>query len=450
MLGACGGDDEVCDPLAQTGCEEGQVCEYVEAGDPACFAPVVVRGQVFDLQADTPVAEAHIVGLDINGAATSSVAISDANGDYELTIPSMRDAEGAPIPVEMTLRADAAGYQTFPSGVRQSLPIDTGGAVDQTDALVVQSALTDIGLLALPDSNGLGTIHGTVELPADAVGILVVAESAGGVGHAGIANRDGEYRIFNLPADSYTVTGYARGVNYMSQSVELAQGGDEAVDLTLDGALPGIVSGDVQIVNGGGDNPMTSVILAVESTFDDDWGRGQTVPGLRAPEPGIAGNVVGAYEITGVPVGNYVVLAAFENDNLVRDPDLSISGTATLHIEVSADTTTVVEGFKVTEALEIFSPGAGEPEEITGPPTFSWKDDSSEDEYSVEVFDAFGELIWQTSIPGQSGQDPSVDYAGPALIPGMYYQFRATSIKNAVPISRTEDLRGVFYTATTL
>ncbi len=35
--------------------------------------------------------------------------------------------------------------------------------------------------------------------------------------------------------------------------------------------------------------------------------------------------------------------------------------------------------------------------------------------------------------------------AGPALVPGMYYQFRATSIKAGIAISRTEDLRGVFY-----
>jgi hypothetical protein len=29
-------------------------------------------------------------------------------------------------------------------------------------------------------------------------------------------------------------------------------------------------------------------------------------------------------------------------------------------------------------------------------------------------------------------------------MPGMFYQFRAVSIKDGVPISATEDLRGVF------
>jgi hypothetical protein len=38
----------------------------------------------------------------------------------------------------------------------------------------------------------------------------------------------------------------------------------------------------------------------------------------------------------------------------------------------------------------------------------------------------------------------SAEYGGPALTPGMYYRFRATSWKDGSPISRTEDLRGVF------
>jgi hypothetical protein len=37
-----------------------------------------------------------------------------------------------------------------------------------------------------------------------------------------------------------------------------------------------------------------------------------------------------------------------------------------------------------------------------------------------------------------------VPYAGKTLVKGMFYQFRAVSIKDTVPISATEDLRGVF------
>ncbi len=38
-----------------------------------------------------------------------------------------------------------------------------------------------------------------------------------------------------------------------------------------------------------------------------------------------------------------------------------------------------------------------------------------------------------------------MQYGGPALQTGGYYQFRATSMKNTAPISRTEDLLGVFF-----
>jgi hypothetical protein len=155
--------------------------------------------------------------------------------------------------------------------------------------------------------------------------------------------------------------------------------------------------------------------------------------------------VSGAWSIERVPNGRYVALAAFENDGLVRDPDTSIAGTDIVHFEVSGDSV-VLDGFKVTEALTVVSPGADEPEAVSGAFDLSWDDDSSEDTYDLTVYDALGELTWELSgIVGPTGNQPVVvPYEGPALMPGMFYQFRATSIKDGVPISTTEDLRGVF------
>jgi hypothetical protein len=139
------------------------------------------------------------------------------------------------------------------------------------------------------------------------------------------------------------------------------------------------------------------------------------------------------------------VLAAFENDKLVRDPDTSIGNTATLHIVV-AGTPVDAGNFKVTEALNVVRPGATQVETAVMPLTLVWADDSSEDRYLVEVFDNFGTKIWfNDNVPSAKGsQDVSVPYGGPALTSGGYYQFRATSMKDGVPISRTEDLLGVF------
>jgi hypothetical protein len=441
----CGGEDKSCDPVAGSGCDSGQVCEAVQGGEPACFAPVVVRGEVFDLADGEAVADANIVALDVNGAAASGVAVSDETGAYELTVPATRDEDGKPIRAELTLRADAAGYQTFPSGVRQALPIDVSTAVDEDGRSVVSSTLTEIGLLGLLAGSSDAQIFGAVEVPDSAVGALVVATGSDGRGYTAVADRSGDYRIFNLPADEYKVLAYARGLNYTPVDATVAAGDEAEIDLSVAGENTGTVTGAVQIVNAPG-GAVTSVILTIESTLDETLGRGQTVPGLRAPAPGTEPDISGEYSFEGVPAGRYVVLAAFENDNLVRDPDLSIGGTGILHIEVQPGMTTTVEGFKVTEALAVFGPGAGEAEAVTGTPTFSWEDDSSEASYEVEVIDAFGTVIWESTIDGVSGDDPSLAYAGPALEPGMYYQFRVTSLANdGVPRARTEDLEGVFF-----
>src|SRR5688572_28606164 len=131
LLSGCG-DDSACDPVANSGCDEGFTCEEVPGGDPAsgCFAPLVVRGRVFDRTNDAAVAGARVVALDVNNAAVSSVAVTDAEGNYELQVPTDRMSDGTPVGGDLTLRADAAGFATFPSGLRVALPVDTGTAVN--------------------------------------------------------------------------------------------------------------------------------------------------------------------------------------------------------------------------------------------------------------------------------------------------------------------------------
>ena len=206
------------------------------------------------------------------------------------------------------------------------------------------------------------------------------------------------------------------------------------------------MSGSASIVNAPGSS-QTSVVLVPSSVFNDVFELGPVPFGLRVPDPGLAPDVSGAFRFEGVPEGTYKVLAAFENDDLVRDPDMNISGTQIQEVTLDrAGSIDVPENFKVTEALAVVSPGAEEPEEVSGTPTLIWADDSSEDNYEVVVYDALGELVWDDlNVPGVSGSKTvEVEYGGPALIPGMYYQFRAKSIKKDSAISRTEDLRGVF------
>jgi hypothetical protein len=438
LLVGCGGDDEPCSPAAQTGCEDGLVCENVSGGEPACFAPISVEGRVFDLSSQQGVSAARIVAVDVNGAAVSNVVTSGSDGSYKLPIPTDRNEDGTPVALgTVTLRADAKGYDAFPGTVRQPLPIDMTAAVAQGDGLVVKSTLTDIAMLTAADGGASGRIEGKIEMPDDRTGAVVVAE-ANGTGYPATVARNGEYAILNVPAGSYTINAYMAGHNYTVATADVAAA-TVKVDLKLAADEPSAVSGQASIVNGDGATT-TSVVLFIESTYDPATGRGVTVPGLRA------GDVTTAFTIEGVPTGKYVVVAAFENDGLVRDPDLCISGTDDVHIDVAAATPlTIGQTFKITGALAVMEPGALAAQAVIGTPTFKWVDDSSEDQYLVELFDAYGQRVWMNTIAGVSGGIPQLAYDGPALTSGMYYQFRVTSTKNQCALSRTEDLKGVFY-----
>ncbi|MCK5256330.1 MAG: hypothetical protein KAQ81_09935, partial [Deltaproteobacteria bacterium] len=210
-------------------------------------------------------------------------------------------------------------------------------------------------------------------------------------------------------------------------------------------------TGSLNIVNAPGGSA-TSVVLVPKSTFNEIFVKGEVPPGLRAPAPPESPSITDSFAIEGVPDGQYVVLAAFENDFLVRDPDPSIAGTQILHIQVPVGSSyeiDIASSFKVTEALVIVSPGATEPELVTGNPSFIWKDDSSETKYSIVVYNAFGDEVWRDdNLPRVTGlENVTVDYGGDQLQSGMYYQFRATSWRDDGPISQTEDLLGVFYTS---
>src|SRR5882724_6126405 len=138
----CGGDDKKaqptsCDFAAQTGCKDGQVCEQV-AGDAkttSCFAPVIVEGRVVRADApDTGIEGARVMARDENGAPVSfGIALSKADGAYSLQVPSERAADGTPTVPDLLLRADAADFATFPSGLRVAIPVDVSAPAKKAD-----------------------------------------------------------------------------------------------------------------------------------------------------------------------------------------------------------------------------------------------------------------------------------------------------------------------------
>lgn len=442
----------LCDP-DDAYCDAGLVCAEVESGDHRCFAPLVFRGMVSDSTNAEPIESAHVIAIDNEGVAVSDVALSDADGNYELDVPVVRNEDGSPVEATFTLRAAAQVYQPFPEGIRVALPISTTEAVDQDGSYVIDSALTDITLIPL-DADDLHWISGRVVPLAgrgsEVGGVLVVANGDAGALSA-ITDKSGEFTVFNVPSGSFDLSGYAADIQIESESVSVGAKNLEDVELMELGEDTTTVTGNLQIVNAPG-GAVTSVILVVEDTFDADAARGEVPRGLRAPRSG-APNVDGDFVIENVPEGRYVVLAAYENDDLVRDPDTSIGGTSFVTIDVSAgqNEVTLQESFKVTEALEVKFPGSETPEAVTSKPTLTWADDSGEEWYEVRVFDAFGNEVWNDlMVPSVSGSmQVTRAYEGP-LDPGMYYQFRVSSWAQSGnsdphPLALSEDLRGVFF-----
>lgn len=446
-----------CDPRDQF-CADGLTCAELASGGYRCFGKVVLRGQVTDSSTADGIEGAQVIASNDEGVAVSDVAETDAEGDYSLPIPAPRNDDGSPANANFTLRAAAQDYQPFPQGIRVALPINAATAVRDGKGYVIENALTDIALIPLPAAERQSISGKLLEAPlladggtrAEVGGVLVVATGPGG-SFTGVTDKSGNYTIFNVPDGDYTVRAYAAGVQVQEEQVSVSGQLLQGLELTQLSDSTTLVSGNIQLVNAPG-NAATSVILVVEDTFDADAARGEVPRGLRAPRTGEP-SVTGDFEIANVPAGRYVVLAAYENDDLVRDPDTNIAGTDFVHITVdlAADAVTLPESFKVTEALAVEGPGAEQPEAVSEKPTLVWADDSSEDWYELRVFDAFGNEVWaDENVPSVSGSTTaSRQYEGPLDV-GMYYQFRVTSWRQpgngaAAPISATEDLRGVFF-----
>jgi hypothetical protein len=445
---------DACDPLATDACDDGYVCEPItdQGNRTACVTKVYLKGKVFDLATDAAIKDALVMAQNTKDGVATDVVKTATDGTWSLEIRVTRNSHGDPATGDIyTFYASADDHITYPSLMRPALPVtltqfDPETADLPSSAWEYSSELTDIGLLPVKDAEkGRAAVSGT--LASGIGGALIVAECAAPPCPYNYTDTQGAFTIFNVAPGDYTLAAYKKALYTEKKAVTVATADITGISLAAKEFAGGTVSGSVNIVNAPGGSA-TSVVLIPESTFQETLVTGVVGPGLRAPEPPTVPNIDNAFEITGVPEGKYVVLAAFENDGLVRDPDPSIGGTQIVHFEIStAATTKTLDSFKITEALAMVSPGADAPAAVTGTPTFIWADDSSEDDYGIKVYNLYGDLVWEAVVPKVSGGDTvEATYAGPALETGMYYQWKVVSNKDGVPISATEDLRGVFYT----
>ncbi|HEY3450519.1 MAG TPA: carboxypeptidase-like regulatory domain-containing protein [Myxococcales bacterium] len=452
LLAACSSGPKECKLDDATTCSTDQVCEVVQGGTPAnqCFAPVLLKGKVYDLGTTTGISDATVLATDENGAQAGAAAKTGTDGTYELRIPSTRtDATtGAFTARKVLLRSQAKNYVPFPSGTRVSLPIDTSAAKTEKDGgpYILKTTQTDVGLSPVPAAEqNLPSVSGTVELGTDQKSVLLALEGSSGKGRTTLAAPDGTFTFFNVPAATWKLSAYSKGVNYTAQDVTVAAADVTGVSVKKSTVTTATLSGKVQLVAGAAQG--TSVVLVLESTFIEALGRGEMAPGLRAPDQGTPPTLTGDWSISGIPDGKYVVLAAFENDGNVRDPDPGISGTQLQHITVAGGAISggASPDFKVTGAVQLVSPGKDGPEGVAAKPTFTWTTYSNADSYVVYVYDALGNEIWTKIIIDKATVSIAYPDTAPALTPGLFYQWRVTAFRRLAPTSMTEELRGVFY-----
>ncbi len=443
--------EDACDPLVTDDCPEGLWCEPV-AGDTksGCFLPVIIAGRVFDLdEIGYPAIEgARVSAMDQKDGSATDVSVTDSTGHYAIPLSLIRQRNGMPLADEVyIMRAAAKDHAPYPGPGQVALPILMENCTLMGDGYYVSSGFLDIGLAALAEEAQGGFIV-SGSLSETTSGVLVIARCATAPCPYTYTGAEGDFTIYNVLPGDYEIAALKSGISFTPVAVTVVDADitDLLLELVTEPEL-GSITGQVNIVDGGG-GLTTSVVMMAEETFIPGFDKGEIIPGLRAPEPPEAPIISGAYTITGIPAGKYVVLAAFENDWLVRDPDPNIAGTQVLHLEMPAvgdiwDLS--LDNFKVTRAIDIVFPGALGPEQVDAVNlVFIWKDDSSETHYNLKLFNAYGKIVWEKTVPRATGvtqlEEP---YDGDPL--AGYYQWRVTSLKSGAPISTSEDLKGIFY-----
>jgi hypothetical protein len=351
----------------------------------------------------------------------------------------------------LQLRVSTQNYSASPPPGIPPLPAQI--VQDQTTSITVR-------LSALP-AGERGMISGQITdsqgQPAD--GALIVASIGEDALLSTIAGPGGSYVLHNVPVGSVTLNAFLGGHNFGATGpVSVTAGANVDQNITAVGAASGEISGHVSFTSVSGS--IIDITLLHPGTRD-------ALPRLRTLTDG-----GGSYLMTGVPNGEFEIIASLENDGYVLDPDESV--TQGIPVVVITELAPVIanEDFKVTGSIQLTSPPSTTDAvipEMNDTPTFTWDKASSyasAEYYVVEVVDESAATIWGgfdsasnfaplVTVP--QGNDPSAGYnfdGTATLVPleaGRHYQLRVyaavadTSVaKGYRLLSASETLDGIF------
>jgi len=385
--------------------------------------------------------------------ADARVILLDAKGEpihtYVTNVDGVVHKSGLSIG-NYQLKISAQGYNSSPPPRVPPLPVKVYS--NQTTTVTIE-------LFPIDPNLTVGAISGEVRSGGNPVaGALVIAEVAGD-SFTTISSADGSYVLYNVAAGSANVTAYIKGLNFPTLNAVTVTADTTTTDqnLVASGVANGTISGNLQFVAGG--TARTTDVTLIDLVTRE------VIPGLR-----VYTDANNDYSMSGLPNGDFEIVASMLNDGNVIDPDEAVTQGDPLVTVTSGSAVPATRSFKITGAVVMDTPSTPANNVVpvlTATPTFTWHSESSYSSasgFAIEVINESGETVWG----GFGGFDPvvgdptvlvlggtyTIDYAGPALQSGRYYQLRIYAMKNVTTtpdypngyklISVTENLDGVF------
>lgn len=418
--------------IALSGCGGGGSSDTVPTG--------TLELTVIDGASATPISGARIIVIDGGTGESIDLLSSDASGNASEVYET-----GA-----LQLRVSTQGYSQSPPPGIPPLPVQI--VQDQTTSITVRLyalAAGERGLIS-------GQVTDNRGLPA--VAALIVAEAEDGTLLSTISGPNGGYILNNVPTGSATLSAFLGGNNFpVTDLVSVIADTETTQDIAAVSTATGEISGHVSFSAISGD--IIDITLLHPGTRDP-------LPGLRTLT-----NAGGDYVLTGVPNGDFEIIASLENDGFVLDPDESVTQGVPV-VQITEAVPVMTRGFKVTGSVQLTSPDSttdASIPELSSIPTFTWVKASSyasADFFVVEVVDESGETIWggfdsannfMPLVTIAQGNEPSVGYNSDGtatlavLEEGRHYQFRvyaavtdANEIRGYRLLSSGETLDGIF------
>jgi hypothetical protein len=331
--------------------------------DDAAQLTGFVSGLITDAETGTALENVAIVVFDANNnSPTGTIIYSDTEGNYNIELPLG----------SYFIKLAKQGYNRVPVLGISPIPFDIiGGQTFDKPVDMFKTDLINAGFIS-------GNVSSSNQYQP---GALVVAYN-GSKGYSSITDQNGDYSIFNVPEGNYSVKAFLAGHNSTEVTATVVVDSEtSSTNLQLTSNATGQVSGQISFL------ATQNVEVDVALTHP---GTGETIPGLSTRTSNYN------YTISGVPDGEFIGRATYENDTKVVDPDRIIKFGEPL---VVVSGTSIELDFDVTGAVQLMSPSNDmtnlQPIEVNSAvPTFEWMPYPSASDYVIEVSDSNGKIIW--------------------------------------------------------